>query len=67
MFSNTALAHRLERTHDWVVIYFHLPHEAEGHATVVTERAGNLRGQRVVRGRERESGVHWTDQLQRAS
>lgn len=54
MFSNTELAHRLGRTDDWVVIYFHEPHAPEGQATIVTEHRGSLRGHRVVRGRERE-------------
>jgi DNA polymerase (family 10) len=54
MFSNTELAHRLRRTNDWVVIYFHEAHGPEGQATVVTEQRGGLRGRRVVRGRERE-------------
>ena len=54
MFSNTELAHRLGRTNDWVVIYFHEDHGPEGQATVVTEPRGQLRGRRVVRGRERE-------------
>lgn len=54
MYSNTALAHRLGRTRDWVVIYFHRGDGAEGQCTVVTEPRGPLRGQRVVRGREQE-------------
>jgi Helix-hairpin-helix domain len=54
MFSNTELAHRLGRTNDWVVLYFHEPHAPEAQATIVTEHHGALRGQRVVRGRERE-------------
>lgn len=54
MFSNTELAHRLGRTDDWVVIYFHEDHGPEGQATVVTEPRGRLRGRRVVRGREQE-------------
>jgi hypothetical protein len=54
VFSNTELAHRLERTADWVVIYYHEPHRPEGRATVVTEHQGTARGMRVVRGRERE-------------
>ena len=54
MYSNTELAHRLRRTNDWVVIYFHEDHGPEGQATVVTEQQGRLRGRRVVRGRERE-------------
>jgi hypothetical protein len=54
LFSNTELAHRLGRTDDWVVVYFHEPHGPEGQATIVTEHRGPLRGLRVVRGRERE-------------
>jgi hypothetical protein len=57
LYSNTALAHELGRTHDWVIVYYHLPHQPEGQATIVTERTGPLRGQRVVRGREREGAV----------
>lgn len=67
MFSNTALAHRLGRTRDWVVVYYHRSDTPEGQATIVTERTGRQRGQRVVRGRERESIAHWTDFAQRAS
>lgn len=54
LFSNTELAHRLGRTRDWVIVYFHEPHGPEGQATIVTEHRGPLRGLRVVRGRERE-------------
>jgi len=51
LFSNTAAAHRLGRTDDWVVLYYE-GRGREGQATVVTERTGRLRGRRVVRGRE---------------
>ena len=54
LFSNTARAHELERTRDWVVIYFHDDHHREGQHTVVTEHRGDLSGRRVVRGREPE-------------
>ncbi len=53
LFSNTAQAHRLRRTHDWVVIYGDGERE-EHQATVVTARIGPLSGRRVVRGREPE-------------
>jgi hypothetical protein len=53
LYSNTERAHRLGRTRDWVVIYYDGP-GGDGQATVVTERAGRRRGQRVVRGREAE-------------
>ena len=58
LFSNTALAHRLGRTHDWVVIYFD-GDAASGQRTVVTETRGELRGLRVVRGREAECRTHY--------
>ena len=54
LFSNTARAHELGTTHDWVVIYFE-NEGREGQCTVVTERSGPRAGQRVVRGREQES------------
>jgi putative hydrolase len=55
LFSNTARAHELGRTDDWVVIYYYDGDHQEGQNTVVTETHGPLRGQRVVRGREREA------------
>ena len=58
LFSNTAMAHQLGRTRDWVVIYFHTDGEAEGQRTVVTESKGPLAGRRVVRGRETECDRH---------
>ena len=54
LFSNTALAHSLGRTRDWVVIYFQSDSYAEGQRTVVTETHGASKGKRVVRGREGE-------------
>jgi hypothetical protein len=54
LFSNTARAHELGRTDDWVVIYFHGDDGPEGQRTVVTETRGRLAGRRVVRGREPE-------------
>jgi hypothetical protein len=54
LFSNTARAHALDRTRDWVVIYFHGDAGSEAQRTVVTETRGPLAGQRVVRGREPE-------------
>ena len=53
LFSNSALAHRLRRTDDWVVVYFDVG-DGERQCTVVTERNGALAGERVVRGREDE-------------
>lgn len=59
LFSNTALAHQLGRTGDWVVIYFHEDDRPEGRCTVVTETRGELEGRRVVRGREAECLAHY--------
>jgi hypothetical protein len=53
MYSNTARAHELEATHDWVVIYRDDKRHA-GQWTVITARMGRLKGRRVVRGREDE-------------
>lgn len=53
MFSNTARAHELATTKDWVVI----SREDDGHHgqwTVITSQFGSLKGQRIVRGREDE-------------
>ena len=54
LYSNTARAHQLGRTTDWVVIYFYDDHHREGQHTVVTETHGSLQGKRVARGRETE-------------
>jgi DNA polymerase (family X) len=53
LFSNTARAHELHRTHDWVVLYFD-GRDGVRQCTVVTETRGTLADLRVVRGRERE-------------
>lgn len=54
LFSNTALAHQLGRTGDWVVLSYADSDHREDQATVVTETRGPSAGRRVVRGRERE-------------
>lgn len=53
LFSNTALAHRLGRTDDWVVIYWD-DGRGERQCTVITAQRGPMSGQRIVRGREAE-------------
>jgi hypothetical protein len=60
LFSNTALAYRLGKTHDWVVIGFHDGFNS-GQRTVVTESRGDLRGLRVVRGRERDCRTYYQE------
>lgn len=58
LFSNTARAHKLERTGDWVIIY--CDHDGgDRQYTVVTARDGTLEGKRVVRGLEAECRTHY--------
>jgi hypothetical protein len=59
LFSNTATAHELGRTRDWVVLYFYGDDHAERQRTVVTESRDALRGRRVVRGREAECSAYY--------
>jgi hypothetical protein len=54
LFSNTAKAHELGMTADWVIVFYSSDHQIEDQCTVVTETSGPLKGQRVVRGREQE-------------
>ncbi len=54
MYTNTARAHQLGRTHDWMIIYFYDRDHQEGQCTVVTEQRGPLIGKRVLREREAE-------------
>jgi len=61
-FSNTARAHRLHRTHDWVVVVWER-NGREDQCTVVTERSGALAGRRVVRGRESECLEHYGPEI----
>jgi Holliday junction resolvasome RuvABC DNA-binding subunit len=51
MFSNTALAHQLKKTHDWVILYFDDDH-GEHQCTVVTGHQPPFVNKRIVRGRE---------------
>jgi len=61
LYSNTARAHELGTTHDWVVIY--LDDESNRYqCTVITSRFGSLRGHRIIRGREDECREHY-DQI----
>jgi hypothetical protein len=60
LYSNTAQAHQLDRTRDWVVLYCYDDQHAEGQHTVVSETHGPLVGRRVVRGREAECRGYYT-------
>jgi hypothetical protein len=59
LYSNTARAHRLGMTRDWVVIYWEDGNGAEGQSTVITARSGPLDGRRIAVGRERECLEHF--------
>jgi DNA polymerase (family X) len=59
LFSNTAQAHQLKRTRDWVLVFNYDSENRESQHTVVTETHGALAGKRVVRGREAECRAHY--------
>jgi DNA polymerase (family 10) len=61
LYSNTARAHELGATHDWVVIYRD-GQESDGQWTVVTGRYGPLKDKRVIRGRENECIAYYETQ-----
>jgi hypothetical protein len=58
LFSNTARAHELGTTHDWVVIYRD-DNNDHGRWTVITAHYGRMRGRRIVCGREQECEAHY--------
>lgn len=60
LYSNTARAHELGATHDWVVIYRD-DDEFSGRWTVITATFGKLRGRRVVRGHEADCERYYQD------
>ena len=66
LFSNTARAHELGRTDDWVVIHADTESLSRQY-TVVTETRGDLRGKRVVRGREAECRAFYEQQHRQAA
>jgi hypothetical protein len=63
LYSNTARAHELGTTHDWVVIYRD-DRGGDGQWTVVTTQYGKLRKKRVVRGREQECLAYYARQAE---
>jgi putative hydrolase len=58
LLSNTAHAHRLGKTQDWVVLYCD-DGRGERQWTVITSQRGPLRGKRIVRGREAECIIYY--------
>ena len=63
LFSNTARAHDLNKTDDWVVIFFYDDLHNEGQHTVVSETHGPLINKRVVRGRELECQEYYQQDI----
>ncbi len=60
LFSNTARAHELHRTHDWVVLYTD-GRWGERQYTPVTALRGYRKGKLVVRGREAECLTYYRE------
>jgi hypothetical protein len=58
LFSNTARAHKLGKTRDWVIVYCDRGRD-EMQYTIATGREGPLAGKRIVRGREAECRIHY--------
>jgi putative hydrolase len=61
MFSNSALAHQLGKTRDWVILYYDDDH-GERQCTVITGRNAPFTGKRIVRGKEQECAAYYAGQ-----
>jgi hypothetical protein len=59
LYSNTARAHALNKSRDWVVLLVSHDKAPDWQCTVVTETRGALKGKRVVRGREAECEAYY--------
>ncbi len=62
LFSNTARAHELDKTRDWVVLFCD-DGPTENRFTVITSEFGRLQGQRIVAGREAECEKYYDQAL----
>ena len=60
LFSNTAHAHQMGKTKDWVVLYYD-GRDGERQGTVITNQRGPLTGKRIVLGREVECLDYYRD------
>ena len=58
LFSNSALAHQLKKTQDWVLIYYDDDH-GEHQCTVITGRQTPVSGKRIIRGREEDCAAYY--------
>jgi DNA polymerase (family 10) len=65
LFSNSARAHALGKTNDWVLLFYDSD-RMEGQCTVITSAFGSLEGRRIVRGREAECEAFYFQQGQDA-
>jgi hypothetical protein len=63
LYSNTARAHQLGKSRDWVVLYASHDKSPDWQGTVVTETRGPLKGRRVVRGREAECETYYASEV----
>jgi len=63
LFSNTARAHQLQKTRDWVILHVSHDKAPDWQCTVVTEMRGRMKGKRVVRGREAECETYHTAEM----
>jgi putative hydrolase len=58
LFSNSALAHQLKKTRDWVILYYDDDH-GERQCTVITSHQAPFSGKRIVRGREEDCASYY--------
>jgi len=58
LFSNSALAHQLKKTRDWVLPYYDDDH-GERQCTVITSHQPPFIGKRIVRGREEDCADYY--------
>lgn len=58
LFSNSALAHQLKKTQDWVILYYDDDH-GERQCTVITSHQAPFNGKRIARGREDDCAVYY--------
>ncbi len=58
LFSNSARAHELGKTRDWVVLFYD-GDGTERQCTVITSAFGPLQGRRIIRGREEECAAYY--------
>lgn len=58
LFSNSAMAHQLKKTQDWVLLYCD-DGSGERQCTVITSHQAPFMGKRIVRGREKDCASYY--------